>query len=246
MTDLQLWNTTKKLAQSSGIDLVGTADLTGTKEFVERTGSKIATSFPRGISLVIGLNNSIMDLLITRNEDVLASYDSHYAIVNSALDRCALLVAKHLEQAGYRAFPIPASQSLPPYKLRGHISHKLVAHLAGLGWIGKSCLLVTPEFGPRVRLVTVLTDAPLPAQNNISESKCGNCQACVKICPAGAFSGRMFDPAEEREVRFTAKLCQEYTFTYEKQLPFAHNNNSTVCGLCIHVCPYGLSLAPSN
>ena len=43
----------------------------------------------------------------------------------------------------------------------GHLSHKLVAHLAGLGRIGRSCLLLTPGAGPRVRLATVLTNAPL-------------------------------------------------------------------------------------
>ena len=83
----------------------------------------------------------------------------------------------------------------------GFFSHKLAAHLAGLGWIGKSCLLVTLEVGPRVRWASVLTDAPLMAGEPLEE-RCGECRGCVEVCPAGAFSGRSFFFDEPRAARF--------------------------------------------
>ncbi|MCK9565162.1 MAG: hypothetical protein M0Q43_03825 [Methanothrix sp.] len=64
-------------------------------------------------------------------------------------------------------------------------SHKLAAHMAGLGWIGKSCLLITPEAGPRVRWASVLTDAPMKATGYAMAERCGECRKCVDVCPHG-------------------------------------------------------------
>ena len=86
----------------------------------------------------------------------------------------------------------------------GGCSQKLAAHLSGLGWIGKSCLLVTPDHGPRVRWVTVLTDAPLRPTGAPLEQRCGECTACVDICPVHALTGKPFSPDELREARFDA------------------------------------------
>jgi epoxyqueuosine reductase len=63
---------------------------------------------------------------------------------------------------------------------------RMIAHLSGLGWIGKSCLLVTPDFGLRVRFVSVLTNAPLKTIDLIIEQKCNSCDECVKICSVKA------------------------------------------------------------
>ena len=102
---------------------------------------------------------------------------------------------------------------------------KLPAHLAGLGWIGKSCLLLTKEFGPRVRFVSVLTDAPLETGSSL-DKPCGKCRACVEACPVGAFTGVEFDPADDLAVRFDAPACSEYRRAHP-------------CGLCVSSCPTG-------
>lgn len=73
-----------------------------------------------------------------------------------------MAVASVIEAEGYRALPIPANLILTEERLLGNLLHKAVARAAGLGWIGRNCLLITPQYGPRVRFATVLTDMPLP------------------------------------------------------------------------------------
>ena len=58
-------------------------------------------------------------------------------------------------------------------------------HVNGLGWIGKTALFVSPQFGPAVRLATVFTDLDLPAGDALVEGNCGDCRSCVDACPAG-------------------------------------------------------------
>ena len=99
-------------------------------------------------------------------------YKHHaYDTVNDLLDTIALRLSNSLQRQGYRAFPIPASKrAVVDERVAAIFSHKLAAHMAGLGWIGKSCLLITPEAGPRVRWATVLTDAPI-ARNGLCNGR---------------------------------------------------------------------------
>jgi len=94
------------------------------------------------ISLKIGLgmaDSAIVDRL-RNHEDPAAifTYRALYESVNSRLDHIALLLAKRLQEKGYQAYPIPASQTIDSRKLIGVFSHKLAVNLSGLGWIGKS------------------------------------------------------------------------------------------------------------
>jgi epoxyqueuosine reductase len=235
----RLWGEIQNNALDKGMDLVGVADLEPARPYLDKQGQELVTRFPRAISLGLGLTHGVVDNLVTRDPAVLASYHNLYTTVNQTLDRVALLVAKRLEGEGYKTFPVPASQSLLPDKLHGLVSHKLVAHLAGLGWIGKSCLLITRKFGPRVRFATILTTAPLPADSTLVEPECGRCRACVDICPAAAITGKPFNPEEDRKVRFQARACKEYTDTYQKELGYQFPSSSTVCGLCVYICPKG-------
>lgn len=98
----------------------------------------------------------------------------------------------------FRVQAIPASQIID--------SEKLAARPAGLGWIDRSCLFITSDYGPRVRFATVLTDARLDAGSPIDE-KCGDCRECVDTCPVRSFKEARFDPSEPREARFDARLC---------------------------------------
>ena len=175
----------------------------------------------------------MVDELIHHEElPIIFSYRGLYNSVNACLDKAALLILRKIQEARFRAYPIPASQRVNEMKLEGAFSHKLAAHCAGLRWIGKSCLLIAPDHGPRVRLATVLTDVPLKP-GSLLERRCGDCTRCVDICPAKAFAGVPFNPSEPRDVRFKAHLCSQYTDRRTRQF------GEGICGLCVHVCPYG-------
>ena len=96
-----------------------------------------------------------------------------------------------------------------PYS--GAFPHKTAAVRAGLGWIGRSALFVSPQFGPRVRLCTVLTDCPLPgAKTESSVSRCKTCNRCVKACPARAISGVEYRPGMSRAELFDPEACSRH------------------------------------
>ncbi len=225
----------KTLAESLGADYYGIADLTDAHDVILMQGGSRVAHYPRAVAMGVRLLDTLVDLLPDRNDDAGAMLYRHHAydVVNQALDQMALQVANAIQREGFRAFPVPASKRTSDEQIAGIFSQKLAANLAGLGWIGKSCLLVTPDHGPRVRWVSVLTDAPLAPSGLPMEPRCGRCTACVDICPVHAFTGRPFSRDEPREARFDARACDQYFRELERSgLP-------PVCGLCLYVCPYG-------
>ncbi len=225
----------RQLAVEWGAYLYGVADLTGLPPDMAEGPADIARGYPRAISVGIVLNGDIIDLLPRRSERAVGSaYRLHcYDVVNGRLDVLTSRLAGVLQARGFRALPVPASVRYDDERIRAIFSHKMAAHLAGLGWIGKSCLLVTPGHGPRVRWATVLTDAPLELTGRPLEERCGGCQECVDICPVNAFTGISFNVGELREARYDARSCQDYLRGLEQEAAWG------VCGLCIYVCPHG-------
>ncbi len=232
---MQLDDKVQRMAIDLGTDFYGIADTAPARDFIFQQGGDIAGSYPRAISIGIALLNPIVDQLPRRFEmGVAVSYRHHaYDAINDRLDSIASRLGSLLQNEGYRAYPIPASKRADDERICAVFSHKLAAHLAGLGWIGKSCLLVTPEAGPRVRLATVLTDAPLKPTGHAMESRCGDCRECVDVCPVGAFTGRPFLEAEPREARYDARRCEQYHQELERK------NGVGVCGMCLYICPFG-------
>ena len=196
----------------------------------------MVAQYPTAISIGIGLPHAIVDRLPQRKERAVAvSYRHHsYDVINARLDALAARVSGMLQAEGYDALPVAASKRVDDERICALFSHKLAAHLAGLGWIGKSCLLVTPQMGPRVRWGTVLTDAPLEPTGQPMDERCGDCMQCVEICPAGAFTGRPFREDEDREARYEADKCDSYFFKMSQG-----STSPAVCGLCLYVCPHG-------
>ncbi len=232
---MQLANLIEKQAEDLGTDFFGIADLSLAHQFVLEQGGPVIAEYPRAISIGIALLDSIVDQLPKRAEKAIAIEYRHYAydVVNNKLDFIALHLSNILQRQGYKAFPIPASKRVDDERICAAFSHKLAAHLAGLGWIGKSCLLITPQAGPRVRFATVLTDAPLEPTGYTLEERCGECQECVEICPVGAFTGRSFNKDEPREMRYDARKCESYHKDLEKTMGVG------LCGMCLFACPHG-------
>jgi epoxyqueuosine reductase QueG len=217
-----------------GARFFGVADLTAAHETIVEQGGDFLAAFPRSISLGIALNDSIVDQLYNHKKvSVARTYDYLYYTVNQSLDRIALHLSTILNDYDFQTLLVPASDTIDNKKVHGLFSHKLSARLAGLGWIGPSCLLITPDLGPRVRWVTVLTDALL-YNNNPIPNQCGDCQKCVEACPPKAFTGRPFDPSEPREARFNVQRCIDYRMYLKDKV-----TGVRVCGMCVHVCPIG-------
>jgi epoxyqueuosine reductase len=220
------------VAIRQGADRFGVADLSALTETLRAQGGDLAASYPRAVSFGVDLVDGTVDEL-PRHEDPVAirTYKGLYDTVNRRLEQIALSVAGRIEQAGFRAWPV-FNIIIDQRRLIGSVSHKLAAHMAGLGWIGRSCLLITPGHGPRLRLGTVLTDAPLECGKPM-DSQCGDCRECVDICPVHAFTGRAFDPAEPREARYDAHKCKQYTDGRQQRI------GEGLCGLCVYACPHG-------
>jgi len=186
-----------------------------------------------GISIAIRLSDEIISQI---HGAPTHTYFHHYRTVNAFIDQITFKIAAVLQQDGYLAMPIAASQSvnIDGKNYRGVFPHKTVATRAGLGWIGKSACLITPEFGPRIRLGTVLTDWEPVYDDPINASQCGNCRKCVENCPALAIQGNQWEPGIAREELFDAKACSTHMHQH-----YQHIGRGSVCGVCIKSCPMG-------
>jgi epoxyqueuosine reductase QueG len=170
----------KTFARSLGADLIGVADLDPLRKGLPLFPENLIESYCYGLSIGVRLKDEVIEDI---EDGPTPEYAQHYRDVNAALDTISAQVVQWVKEKGFRVKAIPAAETVNEISLLGSISHKAVARMAGLGWQGKSLLLINPEYGPRVRLVTVLTDMPLTPDRPI-ENRCGKCLECVKACPA--------------------------------------------------------------
>jgi epoxyqueuosine reductase len=147
-------------------------------------------------------------------------------VVNGRLDWEAYRVVKELHREGFSGLALTAGGA--PYDSRfveGAIAYGRAAEVAGMGVTGWHSMLITPEYGPRVRLAMVLTDAPLqPLTWTAGDLPCPECGgACVKVCPVKAIER----PGEGEHSKINRYACRTYL-------------EATVsCAECLRVCPAG-------
>jgi len=112
--------------------------------------------------------------------------------IYNELNRIGYHLCRFLEGNGFLGLTIhpfsPLEITAETKGLVGDFSLRHAAASAGLGFIGRNNLLITREFGPRVRLAAVITDATLEASTRHIESKCGSCTVCIENCPGKAIS----------------------------------------------------------
>lgn len=222
----------KGYARDVGADLVGIADL-ALLEGLPTTPGDLMLNYKRAVSIAVRLADGVIDPIENGPTPL---YQQHYLKVNALLDDIALRVSQFIQDHKSCALPVPASQVLDRQEWTSYISHKAVALAAGIGWQGKSLLVVSPEYGPRIRLVTILTDMPLrpdkPARN-----RCGKCVSCAEACPAGAIKdvNTKWHYADRNEALFFEK-CVDRVTRNAVEVPFVE---SPICGVCIRACPWG-------
>jgi epoxyqueuosine reductase len=193
-----------------------------------------------GIVIARRLDDTIIDSIETRPN---ADYYELYQGVNRELAGIAEGIEAELCSNGIKAFSIAPTLTSAD---RGQVfdrtlsldfSHKMVATRAGLGWIGKSDLLITYHFGPRVRLVSVLVDCPVEyCREPVLSSECQHCDLCVQSCPAEALSGEEWKIGTRREKIFDAFRCREKCRELGEQNV---GKGARICGICVSVCPAG-------
>ena len=155
------------------------------------------------------------------------SYQLYYEVMKSK----AWMIVDCLSQKGFEAilsFTIPL---------------KTAAVRCGLGCQGKSTLLITPNYGPRVRLISVLTTAELDTDEPYKEDFCKDCEKCVIACPTGALEPYkirinrcMTYAAEQPE----ASDVPDDVRKLERKLIRRPTPHSYIeCTTCIEACPIG-------
>lgn len=212
------------LAHDFGVRVFGVADLEAVAREVPDIFARIGVPYLRAIVMGIPLNPAVLEGV---RDAPTPLYFHAYRQLNYRLDVAAFNVAQALVEKGRRSLAIAASQIIERDPPRGHISHRHLGTAAGIGWIGRSGLLVTPAYGARVRLVTVLTDVPLNPGTPMP-FLCGDCVACIKVCPARAIAK---SPEDFRLDACYAKLTE---FT---RIPYVGQH---ICGVCVKAC------APEN
>lgn len=220
----------KEISEKNGATLFGVANLLPYKDYIEEVYGPRLLHLPRAVSIGIPYPKEVVNQLL---DSPTHTYLYYYKILNAKLDDIALQVSIAIEKEGFRCFPVPASQRVTDDRLAGIFSHRMAAHLAGLGWIGKNSSLITREYGPRLRLVTILTDAELPSDEPFEGDFCGDCNRCVSACPSGAVVGNPFRAEDELEKRFIGTLCDEHLSRVRNTF------GKRICGKCLASCPFG-------
>jgi len=209
----------KKFCMDQGASLFGVADISKVKKDFNLQPEEIQ-GLDRAICIGYALSKKVLD---GAKDHPTKLYYHHYKQVNSLLDQIALQVVSLLQKNGFNGLAIPASQVLNWEKQEVHLSHRKIARMAGLGWIGRSNLLINEKIGSNFRLVTVLTDALLVPDKEINFG-CSKCRACVIVCPAKAIKD---EPLDFDHVSCYEKLREFRKLGYGDQY---------ICGVCVRVC----------
>ena len=225
----------REYALSLGAELYGVASAAGYAEhfpekpqptkFVENARSVIVIGLPfEPGTIATVLRPELSGLRARATEQVTSSrtqpigaeryfLGNENAILDRELGLMGYRISKRLRQMGWRAFYLPTAKQDARFRT-APFYHMPAMYLAGLGTLGWNCSILTPEFGPRVFVTSIITDCPLPAGKPMEEEMCTQCGLCVENCPSQAIDGKGW------------------------KNPFACASYGC-CGTCIAICPVG-------
>jgi len=155
-------------------------------------------------------------------------YAAHGGLVARHLDDIGFKLARFIERQGFLAYHQMATEGGNDERyLIGMTSLKHAAVGAGLGVFGRNALLLTPQFGPRVRLAGIITNAELELATPLSVNYCETCsEPCITQCPANAL---------------TTPQTPEVSYQINKFACCQYLGTRPACAICMKVCPQGNS-----
>lgn len=221
----------KGFARYLGADLVGTTKLNPAYAYshIGRApgtwGEAIELNHTHAIAIAVEMRHD----MIRHAPESLTITESAFSYFENA--RIAMILAKYINLLGYEA--------------RAHVDGNYrmmcipIAADAGLGELGRLGLLITPEFGPRVRLSVVTTNLPLDVDQPISfgvQEFCSFCKKCAINCPSGSI-----DFGEKKIYAGVEKWQSDQENCYR-----FWRKQGTDCAICVKVCPYSYPAAPMH
>lgn len=208
----------KEYLLNLGVSKVGYANVKGlASEFID---------LPNGISLVLKIPKETIQLVIDEDyEDYWKSFHEQIDILTDI----ALKGEEYIKNLGHDAFALTMTRNeCDMEKLLSILPYKTIATKSGLGWIGRSALFVTPEYGSAVALGAILTDMPLEFGIPITDSECDECENCQKACPVNAINPQKWNDRLNREDIIDIEACSEYIIDQYK--------NGLGCTKCMSEC----------
>ncbi len=148
-------------------------------------------------------------------------FGPHGDYLNSRLTKAVYDLASFFRKEGYPSLPLPAfGTPVDQRYLKAIFSFKHAAQEAGLGSIGRHGLLITSQYGPRVRLACLLTGAEVEAAPKTKKDYCLNCDACIRVCPAQALQA----PEKNEGSAMNQFACRTY------------RQAGLTCSVCLKAC----------
>ncbi len=216
-------NYIKELTYSYGADVCGIANI---ERFAGAPRGFTPVDIYPGTKSVISFGKQFSSSLFEANTRV--PYTSVKNKLADLLDDIAIKLCTNIEGQGFTAIPIPSDE---PYEYwnsennegRGILSLKHLAEGSGVGFIGKSTLLINEKYGNRLYLGAVLTDAELDV-DNLARNLCPvDCNICIKACPQSALD----------RVTVNQKKCRVECISVTEGGGFVYG-----CNTCRKVCPF--------
>lgn len=220
----------RQFCEDAGADLVGFASVERWKEANEVPPEFQPQALWEQVRTVIVLGVSMPLPIVETTPSYL--HKETYETANRTLDGMAFNLVRYLNRLGHSSyfFTRDGFCSLRVLKDRPKVpfSHLMAAKYAGLGTIGVNNCLLTPEFGPRVRFVSVFTSAEIEPDSMLGNELCIKCGVCESCCPVNAIN--MQDDRMIGDFDYAACLERHVELGRYKTYP---------CGICTKVCPVG-------
>jgi epoxyqueuosine reductase len=197
------------------------------KDIEKRTEPSLIFEQPKSIiSIALAYPSKMKTMVVSKKGDrrgifCRASWGTDYhTVLRDRLKKLETFIAEKVPGAKFKSMVDT-----------GELVDRAVAERAGIGWSGKNCSIITPEFGSYVYLGEMVTNIPLEPDTPM-EDRCGSCNKCVEVCPTGALvQGGQLDA--QRCIAFVTQTKGFLAEEFREKL----GNRLYGCDTCQTVCP---------